>query len=67
MPDYISLYFEYELEFGGEMAQSLLFVGEELSVEEVICNKLADEYLRSPDKKHLAKYLRGQLEEDMGL
>lgn len=50
MPDYISLYFEYELEFGGEMAQSLLFAGEELSVEEVICNKLAAEYLRSPDK-----------------
>lgn len=61
------LYFEYELEFGSERAQSLLFVSEELSVSEVIRDELAAEYLRNPDKAHLLKYLRDQLEEDLGV
>lgn len=67
MPDYAQLYFEYELEFGSKRAQSLLFVSEELSLEVVICEEMAAEYLRNPEKKHLAKYLRAQLEEDFGL
>ncbi len=67
MPDYISLYFEYELEFGSDRAQTLLFVGEELSVEEVIRQELAEEYLKNPAKEHLRKYAREALEEDFGL
>lgn len=67
MPDYLTLYFEYELEFGSKRAQSLLFVSEDLALEDVICDEMAAEYLRNPEKKHLAKYLRGQLEEDLGL
>lgn len=67
MPDYAQLYFEYELEFGSKLAQSLLFVSEDLSLEDVICEEMAAEYLRNPAKKHLAKYLRGQLEGDLGL
>lgn len=57
MPDYAQLYFEYKLEFGSKRAQSLLFVSEELSLEVVICEEMAAEYLRNPEKKHLAKYL----------
>ncbi len=67
MPDYAQLYFEYELEFGSKRAQSLLFVSEDLSLEDVICEEMAAEYLRNPAKRHLAKYLRGQLEGDLGL
>ncbi len=67
MPDYAQLYFEYELELGSKRAQSLLFVSEDLSLEDVICEEMAAEYLRNPAKKHLAKYLRGQLEGDLGL
>lgn len=67
MPDYISLYFEYELEFGSERAQTLLFVGEELSVEDVIRRELAAEYMKNPAKEHLRKYAREWLEEDLGL
>lgn len=67
MPDYIQLYFEYELEFGFERAQTLLFVGEELSVEDVIRRELADEYMKNPAKEHLRKYARAWLEEDLGL
>nr|WP_322941790.1 hypothetical protein [Pseudomonas sp. s4] len=67
MPDYLTLYFEYELEFGSKRAQSLLFVSEDLSLEDVIKDEMAAEYLRNPAKTHLAKYLRGQLEEDLGL
>ena len=36
MPGDPQLYFEYELEFGSNKAQSLLFVSEELSLSEVI-------------------------------
>lgn len=67
MPDYAQLYSEYELEFGSKRAQSLLFVSEDLSLEDVICEEMAAEYLRNPAKRHLAKYLRGQLEGDLGL
>ncbi len=67
MPDYISLYFEYELEFGSDQAQTLLFVGEELSVEDVIRRELAAEYLKNPAKEHLRRYAREALEEDLGL
>ncbi len=67
MPDYMALYFEYELEFGSERAQTLLFVGEELSVEDVIRRELAAEYLKNPAKEHLRKYAREALEEDLGL
>lgn len=67
MPDYISLYFEYELEFGSDRAQSLLFIGEELSAEDVIRRELAAEYLKNPTKEHLRKYAREALEEDLGL
>ena len=67
MPGEPQLYFEYELELGSERAQSLLFVSEELSLSEVIRDELAAEYLRNPDKAHLRKYLRDQLEEDLGV
>lgn len=67
MPDYISLYFEYELEFGSDQAQTLLFVGEKLSVEDVIRRELAAEYLKNPAKEHLRRYAREALEEDLGL
>ncbi len=67
MPDYAQLYFEYELEFGSKRAQSLLFVSEDLSLEDVIRDEMVAEYLRNPEKKHLAKYLREQLEGDLGL
>lgn len=67
MPDYISLYFEYELEFGSDQAQTLLFVGEELSVEDVIRRELAAEYLKNPAREHLRRYAREALEEDLGL
>lgn len=61
------MYAEYELEFGTEMLQSLLFVAEELRQEEVMINDFCAEYLRNPAKEHLRKYVRKRLEEDMGL
>ncbi len=59
--------FEYELELGSERAQSLLFVSEALSLSEVIRVELVAGNLRNPDKAHLRKYLRDQLEEDLGV
>ena len=67
MPSIERLYFEYALEFGPKRAQSLLFVSEDLSLEDVIRDEMVAEYLRNPEKKHLAKYLREQLEGDLGL
>lgn len=67
MPSIERLYFEYALEFGPKRAQSLLFVSDELLVEAVIRDELAAEYLRNPEKKYLAKYLRDRLEGDFGL
>ena len=43
-------------------------MGVRVSVEfAVIRDELAAEYLRNPDKAHLRKYLRDQLEEDLGV
>lgn len=67
MSDYMALYFEYEFEFGTERAQTLLFIGEELSEEDVIRRELAAEYMKNPAKEHLRKYARDWLEEDLWL
>lgn len=61
------LFFEYAREFGPKRTQSLLFVSEDLHVDDVMRDELAAEYLKNPEKKHLAKHLRRQLEEDLGL
>lgn len=58
---------EYELEFGRSVDQILAVIDEEMSLEQAMVDEFCAEYTRNPAKKHLRKYMRTRLEEDMGL